>query len=131
MKSNLNNKVNLIGHTGSTVELINFESGSKKASVSLATSDSYKNSKGEYVKQTQWHNIIAWGRNAELFAKAISKGDQVIIDGTLQYRSYTDKSGLERFVTEVVLIDFMKAGKSDKSKATEPVESEAVEPTPF
>ena len=82
------NNVHLIGNLGKNVELKNFDSGSKKASFPLATTESYKNTKGEYVKNTQWHNVIAWGRNAELIAKALEKGSKVAIQGTLNYRTY-------------------------------------------
>ena len=67
------NNVHLIGNLGKNVELKNFDSGSKKASFSLATTESYKNQKGEYVKNTQWHNIVAWGNTAELIEKHLNK----------------------------------------------------------
>ena len=117
------NNVHLIGNLGKNVELKNFDSGTKKASFSLATTESYKNQKGEYVKNTQWHNVIAWGRNAELIAKALEKGSKVAIQGTLNYRTYEAK-GETKYITEILVTDFMKMNAEAKAQA-------AKEPTPF
>lgn len=118
------NNVHLIGNLGKNVELKNFDSGSKKASFSLATTESYKNQKGEYVKNTQWHNIVAWGRNAELISKALEKGSKVAIQGTLNYRTYEDKGGQTKYITEILVTDFMKMNAEARAQA-------AKEPTPF
>ena len=117
------NNVHLIGNLGKNVELKNFDSGTKKASFSLATTESYKNQKGEYVKNTQWHNVIAWGRNAELIAKALEKGSKVAIQGTLNYRTYEAK-GETKYITEILVTDFMKMNAEAKAQAVK-------EPTPF
>ena len=117
------NNVHLIGNLGKNVELKNFDSGTKKASFSLATTESYKNQKGEYVKNTQWHNVIAWGRNAELIAKALEKGSKVAIQGTLNYRTYEAK-GETKYITEILVTDFMKMNAEAKTQG-------AKEPTPF
>lgn len=97
----LRNKVTLIGYTGKEVEMINFENGSVKSSVSLATNDHYTNAKGEKVEETQWHNLIAFGKTAEIFQKYVSKGKEIAIEGKLTYRSYDDKDGVKRFITEI------------------------------
>ena len=107
MKS-IKNHVQLVGNTGRDVDLKTFESGTKKASVSFATTDYYKNTKGEYVTQTQWHNLVAWGSTAELLSKIVKKGDHLIIKGSINYRSYEDKSGLTRNITEILVEDFMR-----------------------
>lgn len=120
----LRNFVQLIGNTGQEIELITFDSGSKKASVSFATTDYYKNTKGELVKQTQWHNLIAWGRNAELLQRVVQKGDQLVIKGSINYRNYTDKAGSTRYVTEILVDEFMKTSRST-SDVQEPTPSKA------
>ena len=118
------NNVQLIGNLGKNVELKKFDSGSKKASFSLATTESFKNTKGEYVKNTQWHNIVAWGRNAELMSKALEKGTRVAINGTISYRTYEDKAGQTRTVTEILVSDFMRMSSEPKNNPT-------TEPKPF
>ncbi len=109
MKS-INNSVNLIGNLGQDIQLINFNSGSKKITTSLATTEYYKNDKGELVKNTSWHTVVAWGKNAELMARSLEKGCKVAIQGMLNYRSYEDKNGHKRTITEVLVNDFLKVG---------------------
>lgn len=108
----LKNSVQLIGNLGREVEIRSFESGSKKASLTLATTEYYKNNKGELVKNTQWHNLVAWGKNAETMAKVLTKGSLVAVAGSLSNRSYTDSSGQTRYITEVLVSEFMKLDKS-------------------
>jgi single-strand DNA-binding protein len=112
------NNVQLIGNLGKNVELKKFDSGNKKASFSLATTESFKNTKGEFVKNTQWHNIVAWGKNAELISKALEKGSKVAIQGTINYRSYLDKEGQTKYITEILVSDFMKMTAEAKSNVT-------------
>ena len=100
--STLRNKVQLIGHVGNAPEILNLESGKKLAKFSIATSESYKNSKGEKITDTQWHNIVAWGKTAELIENYVPKGKEVGIEGKLTSRSYEDKDGVKRYVTEVI-----------------------------
>ncbi|WP_407401639.1 single-stranded DNA-binding protein [Chryseobacterium sp.] len=97
----LRNKVTLIGYTGKDVEIINFENGSMKATVSLATSDHYTNAKGEKVEETQWHNLVAFGKTAEILQKYVPKGKEIGVEGKLTYRSYDDKEGMKRYITEI------------------------------
>ena len=111
----LANSVLLIGRLGKDVAIKTFESGSKKATFSLATTKTYKNPKGEYVKDTQWHNIVAWGRNADLFSKSLIKGNKVAIQGTLNYRTYEATNGQTKYITEVLVTDFMKMNSEPKS----------------
>ncbi len=106
--SNLRNSVQLIGRLGKTPEVKQLESGRFVANVSIATNDIYKNSKGEKVIETQWHNLVAWGKNAENFQKILAKGDEVAIQGKLTHRSYEDKEGITRYVTEIVVNEFVK-----------------------
>lgn len=109
--NNIRNRVQLIGNLGKDVELFNFDSGSKKAILTLATNEYYKNNKGEKVTDTQWHTIVAWGNLAELMASSLEKGNEVVVNGKLTQRSYDDKQGNKRFVTEVVANEFMRVTK--------------------
>ena len=107
----LRNKVQLIGNTGNDPEIINLESGRKLAKLTIATNENYKNDKGEKVTDTQWHNLVAWGKTAELIEKYVTKGKEVAIEGKLTHRSYEDKGGEKRYFTEVVVNDLLLLGK--------------------
>ena len=104
---NLRNRVQLIGNLGMDPEMKNLESGKVMAKLSIATSDSYMNSAGEKSDDTQWHNVVAWGKNADLAGKFLSKGQQVCVDGRLNHRSYEDKSGETKYITEIIVNDFL------------------------
>ena len=106
MKS-LTNRVNLIGTLGKDVTVTSFESGTKKASFSIATNERYKNDKGERVDNTQWHNIIAWGKLAELCESHLKKGKKVALQGRLETRQYNDNEGNKKFYTEIILQDVL------------------------
>ena len=106
----LRNKVTLIGHTGREVEIFNFESGSKKATVSLATSDFFTNVNGEKIEETQWHNLTAYGKTAEIMEKYVPKGKEIAVEGKLTYRSYDDKEGIKRTVTEIRVEEIILLG---------------------
>ena len=108
--STLRNTVQLIGHVGNEPEIINLESGKKLAKFSVATNESYKNAKGEKITDTQWHNIAAWGKPAELVENYVPKGKEVGIEGKLTSRSYEDKDGVKRYVTEVVCNELLLLG---------------------
>jgi single-strand DNA-binding protein len=107
----LRNKVQLIGHVGNAPEILTLESGKKLAKFSIATNESYKNAKGEKITDTQWHNIIAWGKTAELIENYVPKGKEVGVEGKLTSRSYEDKDGIKRYVTEVVCNELLLLGK--------------------
>ena len=109
----LGNSVQLIGHLGKDVEIKTFNSGSKKASFSLATTEYYKNQKGETVKNTQWHNIVAWGNTAEAMQKSLTKGSKVAIHGVLSHRIYEDKAGVKRSLTEINTNEFYKISSTE------------------
>ena len=106
----LRNKVALIGHTGKEVEIFNFESGNRKASVTLATNDYYINANGEKVEETQWHNLVAFGKTAEIMEKYMPKGKEIAIEGKLVYRSYDDKDGVKRMITEIRVEELVLLG---------------------
>ena len=98
----LRNKVQLIGNLGNDPEIINLESGNTIAKFSIATNESYKNASGEKVVDTQWHNIVAFGKVAEIIEKYITKGKEVAVEGKLTTRTWEDKDGMKRYTTEVV-----------------------------
>ena len=106
----LKNSIQLIGYLGKNPEVKKLEEGKVVAKVSIATSDVYKNAKGEKVIETQWHNLIGWGRIAERMEKYLNKGNEVAIQGKLTHRTYEDKEGITRNYSEVVINEFMKLG---------------------
>ena len=106
----LKNKVQLIGNVGNAVEIKNTESGKKLARVSIATNESYRNAKGEKVTETTWHNLVAWGKVAELAEKLLLKGTEVVIEGKLTNRTYTDKDGIKKYVSEVQVNELLLLG---------------------
>ena len=107
----LRNRVQLIGNLGNDPEIINLESGKMLAKFSIATNESYKNTKGEKITDTQWHNIVAWGKTAEIVEKFVAKGKEIAIDGKLTSRSYETKEGDKRYVTEIVCNELLMLGK--------------------
>ncbi len=112
--NNLRNSVRLIGRLGQNPDVKKLSSGKSLAKCSIATSESYRNEAGEKVEETQWHNIIAWGKQAEIIEKYVKKGNEIAIEGKLSTRSYTDKDGNKRYSTEIVVSDLlMLGGKKD------------------
>jgi single-strand DNA-binding protein len=107
----MRNRVQLIGHVGQDPEIKNLDGGKKVANFTIATNDSYKNEKGEKVEQTEWHKVVAWGKTAEIIEKYVTKGKEIAIDGKLTHRSYDDKNGEKRYITEVVANDVLLLGK--------------------
>lgn len=97
----LKNKVQLIGNLGNDPEIKNTENGKKLVKFSIATNETYYNAKGEKIVETQWHNLIAWGKVAELAEKYLNKGTEVAIEGKLMNNNYTDKEGNKRYSTEI------------------------------
>jgi single-strand DNA-binding protein len=95
------NTVKLIGNVGNEVNVLTFDNG-KKASFSLATNETYTNKKNEEVKNTTWHNVVAWGKVAEVCADLVSKGKLVSIEGKLNYRNYVNKENKTVYVTEII-----------------------------
>lgn len=99
--NNLRNKVQLIGHLGADPEVKTTASKNKLVKFTLATNETYKNAKGEKVQETQWHNLHAWGKNADFVEKYLAKGMEVVIEGKLINSNYTDKQDVKRYVTEI------------------------------
>lgn len=108
--STLKNKVQLLGNLGNEPEIITLESGKKLAKFSIATNETYRNAKGEKVTDTQWHNVIAWNKTAEIIEKYLQKGNEVMVEGKLTSRSYENKEGEKRYITEVVCNELLMLG---------------------
>lgn len=106
----LKNKVQLIGNLGGKPEVKNLEGDKKVATFSMATNESYRNANGEKVTETQWHRVVAWGKLAEIAEKYLDKGKEIAIEGKLVNRSYTDKDGNKKYVTEVQLSELLMLG---------------------
>jgi single-strand DNA-binding protein len=108
----IRNKVQLIGNLGKAPEIKEFDKGKKMARFSVATNESYKNAQGEWETQTTWHNLVAWGNQASLCERELDKGSEVAIEGKLVSRSYTDKEGNKRYVTEVQVNEILVLTKN-------------------
>ncbi len=106
----MKNRVQLIGHVGQEPE-VKTVNNKKVAHITLATNDSYKNDKGEKVEQTEWHRLSAWGKTAEIIEKYVTKGKEIAIEGKLTHRSYDDKEGVKRYITEVVINEVLFLSK--------------------
>ncbi|RZJ30766.1 MAG: single-stranded DNA-binding protein, partial [Flavobacterium sp.] len=79
--------------------------------LNIATNESYKNHEGEKVTETQWHNVIAWGKTAEIIEKYLTKGKEIAVEGKLTHRSFEDKNGDKKYYTEVVANELLLLGK--------------------
>ena len=95
------NKVILVGNLGRDPEVRTLESGAKVANFTLATSETYKNKEGQRITQTEWHNIVLWRGLAEVAERFLKKGNQVYIEGRIRSRSYDDKDGIKKYITEI------------------------------
>jgi single-strand DNA-binding protein len=104
---NLRNRVQLIGNIGKEPEVKTFDSGKTKASFSLATSESYTDTDGKKVTDTQWHQIVAWGNTANYIESYLEKGNRIAVDGKLVHRSYNDKDGATKYITEVLVNEIL------------------------
>lgn len=114
------NKVTLIGHTGGAPDVRRLENGTPVANISLATSESWKDDKGELQTQTEWHRLIFWRKQAELLEKLVTeKGVLLYIDGKITYRKYTDKDGHEKQSTDIVVDTFRLMTKKDGKKSND------------
>lgn len=122
MMNTIKNSVQLTGNIGKDVQLLSFDNGNKKAILLLATNESYTNAKGEKIKTTTWHNLIAWGKTAEDMAQTLQKGNEISVEGKITNRSYEDKEGNTKYITEIVIREFSKNAKEAES---------AAEATPF
>src|SRR5262249_14001716 len=109
----LKNKVQLIGNVGQQPDVCTTENGKKRARFAIATSETYHNASGDKVTETQWHNLIAWGKVAEKIEKYVPKGREVAIEGKLVNRSYIDKDGVKKHFTIVQVNEILLLGKNN------------------
>ena len=91
----------MIGHLGQDPEIKVVADDKKVAHLNVATNETYRNAKGEKVTETQWHSVIAWAKLADIAEKFLVKGSEIVIEGKLVNRNYTDKQGIKRYVTEI------------------------------
>ena len=112
MKS-VRNSVQLIGRLGKDPEVKNF-GNSQKATFSIATSETYKNAKGEKVEDTQWHNIVIWGKLADIAGQYLKKNAEVAVEGKLVHRSFETDKGEKRYITEINVNDLAMLGGKQK-----------------
>ncbi len=113
---NLSNCVQLIGHLGKDVEIQEVSNGSKLAKVRLATNEYYYNKDGEKVTSTEWHNLVAWGKTAELMTSLACKGSHLLVSGKLTNRSYEDKQGVKKYFTEIKVDNFRLLNNGSETK---------------
>ena len=113
----LKNKVQLIGNLGNAPEVKNTEAGKKLARFSVATNENYRNAQGEKITETTWHNLVAWGKVADIAEKYLNKGSEVAIEGKLINRSYTDKDGNKKYITEVQVNELLMLGSKAEVSA--------------
>ncbi|POS01864.1 single-stranded DNA-binding protein [Flavobacterium croceum] len=107
----MKNRVQLIGHVGQEPEVKTIAGGKKVAQISIATNDFYYKENGDKVEQTEWHRVTAWGKTADIIEKFVNKGKEVAIEGKLSYRSYDDKEGNKKYVTEITAHEILLLGK--------------------
>lgn len=119
----MKNRIDLIGRIGGDPELINLEGGNKLCKFSMATSETYKNSQGEKVKDTQWHSIVVFGKRAEVINQYVSKGDLLSLEGTMKYRKWENKDGVKMTSAEIHVTNFCfleKKGSSSEQSVSAP-----------
>ena len=114
--NSLRNRVYLIGNLGMDPEVKKLDGGKILAKMSLATNEIYKDSEGKKIKDTQWHNLVAWGVTAKQIEKMLKKGSEIAVEGKLMYHSYEDKEGKKRYVTEVIVDEFLILGPKNTEK---------------
>jgi len=113
--NSLRNRVQLIGHLGSDPEIKTLDGNKKVARISLATNDEYTDKKGEKVKQTQWHQLVVWGKLADTCEKYLNKGKEIAVEGKLTYRSWDDKDGKTHNITEIIVNELLFMGSKEKN----------------
>ena len=113
------NRVILVGNLGKDPDVITFENGVKKASFSLATSESYKNKEGNRVDQTEWHNIVMWRGLADIAERFLKKGNQIYLEGKLKTRSY-EQDGIKKYITEIFVDNMTMLGSRRDSSEVPP-----------
>ncbi len=123
------NKAILLGNLGKDPEVRRLDDGRAVANFSIATSETYKNKAGERVTNTEWHNVVLWSPLAEIAESYLKKGSQVYIEGKISNRSYEDKDGIKKYVSEVVGRDITLLGRAPDSSEAQAEENKAQENT--
>lgn len=123
----MRNRVQLIGRLGQDPEVKTLESGKKVTNFTMATNETYKGADGNKTEETTWHNIVAWNGLAEISSKYLKKGKEVCIEGRISYRTYTDKNGVPKSVTEIVASDLVLLSSGGVARADLPAEGKARE----
>jgi len=132
------NKVILIGNLGKDPEVRYTQSGRAVARFSIATTEFWNDQEGNRQERTEWHNIIVWGKQGETCAQYLAKGRQVFIEGSIRSRSYDDKSGTKRYITEIIAqrVRFLGGGggtriapEAEGESSGEPVSGEQSPPS--
>lgn len=123
------NKVQLIGRLGKDPEVRHLDSGLTVSNFSIATSESYTNKQGEKVEQTEWHNIVAWGKLAEIIEKWVTKGMLIYIEGKLKTRKW-EKDGQTHYATEIFADSMQMLSKSEPKEQSQPAQQNTSQPEP-
>ncbi|MBP6634039.1 MAG: single-stranded DNA-binding protein [Kofleriaceae bacterium] len=111
------NKVILVGHLGADPDMRYTPSGQGVCELRVATSESWNDKNGQRQERTEWHRVVVWGKRAEVCAKYLAKGRQVYVEGRIQTRSYDDKEGVKRYMTEVIANDVQFLGSGNRDGA--------------
>ncbi|MBI4464441.1 MAG: single-stranded DNA-binding protein [Acidobacteria bacterium] len=119
------NKVILVGHLGKDPDVSYTSSGQALAKFSLATNRRSKDKSGEWKDETDWHNIVAWGKTAEFCGQYLTKGRLVYVEGRIQNRTWEDKEGNKRYATDIVANDVIPLGGRGEEAGGEPVRTAA------
>jgi single-strand DNA-binding protein len=117
MYTSMNNKVQLIGNLGGDPELKDVGNGKRMLRLNLATHERFKAADGEWKDNTEWHAVVAWGKQAERLASVVRKGSGMVVEGRLVHRTYEAKDGGKRTATEVVLSDYRLLGSPKEEQA--------------
>lgn len=112
------NKAILIGNVGTDPNIKTFESGNKNASFSLATSERFKDKSGEQKEQTEWHNIVCWGKTADVVEKYVKKGTQLYVEGSIRTRSYDGNDGQKHYITEITAVQIQMLGRKSDNQSS-------------
>lgn len=123
------NLVILKGNLGKDPEIKTFDNGNKKASFSLATKDSYTDKKGEKVSETEWHNIVFWGKIVDTIKQYVHKGDELLVTGKTKSRTYEDKNGVTKYITEVICDRFEFSGSKKDNGSSGGSKKEPAQPS--
>lgn len=124
------NKAILVGRLGKDPETRFMTNGEAVTNVSIATSENYKDKNGEKQEKTEWHNLVFYRRLAEVAGEYLKKGSQVYVEGRIQSRKYTDKAGVEKYITEIVVNEMQMLGGKSSGGSFEVVENQSSSPAP-